>query len=75
VAEEIKIEYDIANSVHEMEILKAPRCIKSHLPLQLLPKQLWTIRPKVNLKVLRHVTFVGDISGGAVSNEHNFTSR
>ncbi|XP_058118159.1 luciferin sulfotransferase-like [Anopheles ziemanni] len=27
--------------------LKRPRHIKSHLPLPLLPKQLWTIKPKI----------------------------
>lgn len=24
-----------------------PRCIKSHLPPELLPKQIWTVKPKV----------------------------
>jgi len=27
-------------------MLQSPRCIKSHLPLQLLPEQLWTVKPK-----------------------------
>lgn len=24
-----------------------PRCIKSHLPLELLPRALWTVKPKI----------------------------
>ncbi|KAJ9573814.1 hypothetical protein L9F63_008796, partial [Diploptera punctata] len=27
--------------------LKSPRCIKSHLPIELLPEQLWTVKPKI----------------------------
>ncbi|PSN52286.1 hypothetical protein C0J52_08323 [Blattella germanica] len=27
--------------------LQSPRCLKSHLPLQLLPKELWTVKPKI----------------------------
>ena len=27
-------------------MLQSPRCVKSHLPLQLLPEQLWTVKPK-----------------------------
>jgi hypothetical protein len=38
--------------VREVEMLKSPRSIKTHLPLQLLPEQLWTVRPKVNILVL-----------------------
>ncbi|KAL0268405.1 UNVERIFIED_CONTAM: hypothetical protein PYX00_010361 [Menopon gallinae] len=29
------------------EKLASPRCIKSHLPMELLPKQLWTVKPKI----------------------------
>jgi hypothetical protein len=48
VTEAARIEANIGDSVHEVEMLKSPRCIKSHLALQLLPEQLWTVRPKVN---------------------------
>jgi hypothetical protein len=37
---------NIGDTVHEVEMLQSPRCIKSHLPLQLLPEQLWTVKPK-----------------------------
>lgn len=40
---------NIGDSVREVETLKSPRCIKTHLPLQMLPEQLWTVRPKVKL--------------------------
>jgi len=36
----------IRDTVQEVEMLQSPRCIKSHLPLQLLPEQLWTVKPK-----------------------------
>lgn len=38
---------NIGDTVHEVEMLQSPRCIKSHLPLQLLPEQLWTVKPKI----------------------------
>ena len=39
-------EYDAEDTVQQVEMLQSPRCIKSHLPLQLLPEQLWTVKPK-----------------------------
>ena len=35
---------DTVNPVNE---LPSPRTIKSHLPMNLLPNQLWTKKPKV----------------------------
>ncbi|XP_069679254.1 luciferin sulfotransferase-like isoform X2 [Periplaneta americana] len=35
------------NSVDIVDDMKSPRCIKSHLPLDLLPEQLWTVKPKI----------------------------
>ena len=35
------------DSVGICENLQRPRHIKSHLPVFLLPNQLWTIKPKV----------------------------
>jgi len=32
--------------MQKVEMLESPRCIKSHLPVQLLPEQLWTVKPK-----------------------------
>jgi hypothetical protein len=53
VNEGIRLKANIGDSVREVEMLQSPRCIKSHLPLQLLPEQLWTVRPKVNAKLLK----------------------
>lgn len=36
------------NSVHLTQSLPSPRFIKSHLPWQLLPKGLSTVKPKVS---------------------------
>lgn len=35
------------DTIGKVEKLARPRHIKSHLPLALLPKQLWTVRPKI----------------------------
>jgi len=40
------IEGYMEDSMRKAEMLQSPRCIKSHLPLQLLPEQLWTVKPK-----------------------------
>ncbi|XP_049944089.1 luciferin sulfotransferase-like [Schistocerca serialis cubense] len=42
------------HSIEACAKLKSPRFIKSHLPLQLLPKQLWTAKPKI-IYVVRNV--------------------
>ncbi|KAJ9573815.1 hypothetical protein L9F63_008797 [Diploptera punctata] len=34
------------DTIKLLENMKSPRCIKSHLPAELLPKQLWTVKPK-----------------------------
>ncbi|PSN52264.1 hypothetical protein C0J52_08333 [Blattella germanica] len=38
---------EIEDTVQQVERLKSPRCIKSHLPLDLLPEQLWINLPAV----------------------------
>ena len=40
----------IGNSVDVVENMKSPRCIKTHLPWELLPKQLSTVKPKVTIR-------------------------
>lgn len=47
VTEAARTKANIGDSVREVEMLKSPRCIKTHLPLQMLPEQLWTVRPKI----------------------------
>ncbi|XP_023711627.1 luciferin sulfotransferase, partial [Cryptotermes secundus] len=47
VKEAARTKANIRDSVREVEMLKSPRCIKTHLPLQMLPEQLWTVRPKI----------------------------
>lgn len=37
----------IQNSVQLVNDMPSPRCIKSHLPLQLLPEQFDIVKPKV----------------------------
>jgi len=44
-------EYDAEDTVQQVEMLQSPRCIKSHLPLQLLPEQLWTVKPKAKYPI------------------------
>jgi hypothetical protein len=45
-SEATRREKNIRDTVQKAEMLQSPRCIKSHLPLQLLPEQLWTVKPK-----------------------------
>lgn len=33
--------------VSTLDALPSPRIIKSHLPVHLLPKQIWTVKPKI----------------------------
>lgn len=37
----------LGDTVERVENLERPRHIKSHLPLALLPSQLWTVQPKI----------------------------
>jgi hypothetical protein len=46
VSEAARREKNFEDTVQKVEMLQSPRCIKSHLPLQLLPEQLWTVKPK-----------------------------
>jgi hypothetical protein len=39
-------ENNVQDTIQQVEMLQSPRCIKSHLPLQLLPEQMWTVKPK-----------------------------
>jgi hypothetical protein len=45
-SEATRREKHIEDSLQKVEMLQSPRCVKSHLPLQLLPDQLWTVKPK-----------------------------
>ena len=46
MSEAARIEGYMEDTLQKAEMLRSPRCIKSHLPLQLLPEQLWTVKPK-----------------------------
>jgi hypothetical protein len=46
-----RIEGYMEDSMRKAEMLQSPRCIKSHLPLQLLPVQLWTVKPKAKYHI------------------------
>ena len=41
----------VEDTIQQVEMLQSPRCIKSHLPLQLLPEQLWTVKPKAKYPI------------------------
>ncbi|XP_055906825.1 sulfotransferase 1 family member D1-like [Eupeodes corollae] len=41
------ISEEAPNSIDRATNMPSPRIIKSHLPIHLLPKQLWTIKPKI----------------------------
>ncbi len=43
----IKDEFSTVDDIMKAE---SPRFIKTHLSIELLPKQLWTVKPKVNLE-------------------------
>ncbi|KAL1376099.1 hypothetical protein pipiens_004509 [Culex pipiens pipiens] len=38
---------ELPDTISLVEAMPRPRNIKSHLPLALLPKQLWTVKPKI----------------------------
>lgn len=38
-----------SSTIEAAENLTRPRCIKSHLPLELLPRQIWVVKPKVKV--------------------------
>lgn len=38
----------LTNSVDQVEAMSSPRCIKTHLPWDLLPAQINTVKPKVS---------------------------
>ncbi|XP_069678908.1 luciferin sulfotransferase-like isoform X2 [Periplaneta americana] len=42
-----RAELQIGDAVQDVENLKSPRCIKTHLYPQLLPQQIWTVKPKL----------------------------
>ena len=44
-------EIKVQDSIQQVEMLQSPRCIKSHLPLQLLPEQLWTVKPRAKYSI------------------------
>jgi hypothetical protein len=46
LSEATRKEKNIEDTFQKVELLQSPRCVKSHLPLQLLPEQLWTVKPK-----------------------------
>lgn len=42
-------EPDIPEPTSLLNQMPSPRFIKTHLPVELLPKQIWLKKPKVNL--------------------------
>ena len=51
-----RIEEYMGDTLQKAEMLQSPRCIKSHLPLQLLPEQLWTVKPKAKYPIFYQIT-------------------
>ncbi|KAH1009132.1 luciferin sulfotransferase [Dendroctonus ponderosae] len=47
--DELKVKLDLlfTDSVRFVEQLPSPRCIKSHLSIDLLPEQIWSVKPKI----------------------------
>lgn len=43
------VPYDTIDAANQ---LKSPRLLKSHLPAMLLPKAIWTKKPKVTINVI-----------------------
>lgn len=39
--------HDDFDTVEKCNKMPSPRCIKSHLPIQFLPDQIWTVKPKI----------------------------
>lgn len=48
---------ELGDSVSLVEQLPSPRFIKTHLPLELLPTQIHTVKPKVRKKFAETVQF------------------
>lgn len=41
------MDFPVADTLEVTKNMKSPRFIKSHLPIQLLPDQIWTVKPKI----------------------------
>lgn len=53
------------NSIEQVEKLPSPRHIKSHLPVGLLPQQIWTVKPKI-------IYIARDSKDNAISYYHHY---
>uniref|UniRef100_A0A1B6LQI8 Sulfotransferase domain-containing protein n=1 Tax=Graphocephala atropunctata TaxID=36148 RepID=A0A1B6LQI8_9HEMI len=37
----------VPDTIHNVEMMTSPRLIKTHLPVELMPRQIWTKKPKI----------------------------